>query len=373
MTDVLADLDRWQRDGEEIAIATLVRLRGSAPRRPGARLCVTRSGRMAGSASGGCVENDILERARAVLDGGQPVLASYGIADDLAFQVGLSCGGSIDVLIEPFAPTTVWQAARGAVERERPAVLAIGLAPASLLGRKLVLLEDGSTVGSVAPGLDRQVAAKARALLEPGGTCVLTIPWPSGEASVFFEGFAPPPRLFVIGATQVGMRLCRMAKEIGFRVSVIDPRGAFATADRFPEVDELIVEWPERVLSAGTLDARSSVVILTHDPKLDLPALALALRSAAGYVGIIGSRGTHERRRARLRSEHGLTDAELDRIHAPIGLDIGASTPEEIAVAIMAELIAVRRRRERPSAPGAELSRPVGFLKDGHGPIHADE
>jgi xanthine dehydrogenase accessory factor len=344
MKDILAELDLWQRDREEIAIATLVRLRGSAPRRPGARLCVTRGGRMAGSVSGGCVENAILDRARAVLDGGAAVLASYGIADDVAFRVGLSCGGAIDVLIEPFRPTAPWQAARHAVEHERPAVLAVALGPAALLGRQLALLEDGSTVGSIDPGLDRQVSADAQRLLPVGGTRVITVAWQGGEASVFLEGFTPPPRLFIVGATHVAVSLCRMAKELGFRVSVIDARGVFATAERFPDTDELLEEWPDRVLAERRLDARSYVVILTHDPKFDVPALALTLRSAAGYIGIIGSRKTHERRRARLRTEHGFTDAELDRIHAPIGLAIGAETPQEIALAIIAEMVAVRRR-----------------------------
>jgi len=355
MKDILGDLDRWQQDGDEIAIATLVRLRGSAPRRPGARLCVTRGGRMAGSVSGGCVESDILDRARAVLGAGAPVLASYGITDDMAFRVGLSCGGSIDVLIEPFRSTEAWDAARRAVERERPVALAIGLAPAALLGRKMAILEDGSEggsiVGSIDPGLDAQVGAEARGLLGAGGTRVVTLPWAGGEASVFVEGFTPPPRLFIVGATHVAVSLCRMAKDLGFRVSVIDARGPFATAERFPDADELCAEWPDRVLAERPLDAYSSVVILTHDPKFDLPALAIALRSAAGYVGIIGSRKTHEHRRARLRTEYGVTDAELDRIHAPIGLDIGAATPQEIALAIAAELIAVRRGRGGQAVP----------------------
>ncbi len=344
MKDILGTLDLWQQDREEIAIATLVDLRGSAPRRPGARLCVTRGGRMAGSVSGGCVENDIVDRAQAVLDGGAAVLASYGIGDDVAFRVGLSCGGAIDVLIEPFRPAEPWQAARHAVEHERPAVLAIALAPAALLARKLALLEDGSTVGSMDPDLDRQVRADAQRLLSLGGTRVVTVPWQGGEASVFLEGFTPPPRLFIGGATHVAVSLCRMAKELGFRISVIDARGVFATAERFPDTDELLEEWPDRVLAERRLDAHSYVVILTHDPKFDVPALAVALRSAAGYIGIIGSRKTHERRRARLRTEHGFSDAELDRIHAPIGLDIGAETPQEIALAIIAEMVAVRRR-----------------------------
>lgn len=341
MREILADLDRWQQENEEIALATLVLVRGSAPRLPGARLCLTRSGRMAGSVSGGCVENDVFERAKQVLDGGQPVVASYGIADELGFQVGLSCGGSIDVLIEPFAATEAWQALRQAVENQRPAALGIGLTPASLLGRKLAILGDDTAVGSIDPGLDQQVAAEARRLLLEGGTRVLTLPWRGEDGTIFIEAFPPPLHLFIVGATHTAISLSRMAKELGFRVTVIDARSMFAVDERFPEADEVLRAWPDEVLDEGTLDAYSYLVILTHDPKFDLPALARALRSEARYIGAMGSSGTHERRKAELRRQ-GFTEADLARIRAPIGLDLGGRTPEEIALAILAEMLAVR-------------------------------
>lgn len=360
MRDILAHLDGWRRENEEVALATVVRLRGSAPRLPGARLCVTRSGRMVGSVSGGCVESDVFERAMAVLRSGKPVVATYGIADELGFQAGLSCGGSIDVLIEPFVASAAWQAVRGAVEHLRPAALAVALAPASLLGRKLAILGDGQTVDSIDPAVDTAAAAEARRLLQRGGTRVLTYAWHGEEAQVFVEAFPPPLRLLIVGATHTAVALCRMAKSLGFRVSVVDPRSTFATQERFPDADELIREWPHDVVRQFSLDVYSYVVVLSHDPKFDVPALAQALQSDARYVGVIGSRGTHERRKAKLRDE-GFEDADFERLRAPIGLDIGARTPEEIALAILAEMLAVRAGRD---------GRP---LRERQRPIHADD
>jgi xanthine dehydrogenase accessory factor len=359
MRDVLPELDRWKEQGEEIALATLVRVRGSAPRLPGARLCVTRSGRMAGSVSGGCVENDVYERAMQVLDGGQPVVASYGIADEMGFAVGLSCGGTIDVLIEPFAEEEVWHSVREAVEQQRPAAVAIGLAPAALIGRKLALLDDARTPGAIDALLDEHVIAAARAAWRQGAAEVLTFPWRGEEASVFLEVILPPPRLFIVGATHIAIALCRIAKGLGFRVSIIDPRGTYATRERFPEADEILLAEPGKVLGRAGLDVSSHVVILTHDPKFDNPALACALRADTGYIGVMGSRGTHGRRAVLLERE-GFTEADLRRIRAPIGLDIGARSPEEMALAILAEMVAVRHRRDGRA------------LREKNAPIHGD-
>jgi xanthine dehydrogenase accessory factor len=345
MKEILADLDRWQQQGEEIALATLVVVRGSAPRSPGARLCLTRSGGMSGSVSGGCVENDVFERATQVLDAGRPAVANYGIVDDLDLEVGLSCGGSIDVLIEPFEPGETWQALRRAVEEEQPAALAIGLSPDSLLGRKLVLLGGEEVVGCIDPGLDREVAAEARRLLPEGGTRAVTLAWRDGEARLFLEAFPPPLRLFIVGATHTAIPLCRIAKELGFRVTVIDPRGVFASRERFPEADEIVRAWPGEALDGVRLDAYAYVVTLSHDPKFDLPTLARVLRSEARYIGAMGSRGTHEGRKSRLREE-GFSEGELARIRAPVGLDLGGRSPEEIALAIAAEMLAVRYGRD---------------------------
>jgi xanthine dehydrogenase accessory factor len=380
MRDLFPDIDRWQQESQDIAMATLVAVRGSAPRPAGARLCVTRGGKLAGSISGGCVDGDVLERAMQVLNNVQPVLASYGIADELSLEVGLSCGGSIDVLIEPFAADEVWHAVRDAIESCRPAALAIGLEPGGIMGRKLAIFDGAPCVGSIDPELDAALGEVAKGLFCEGGTRELVLPWRAtdaedgarhpasveldtevrvGEARVFIEVIASPPRLYIVGATHTAIPLCRMARQLGFRVTVIDPRSTFATEERFPDADELILAWPDEALSGASLDSYSYVLTLIHDPKFDLPALEHALRSQARYIGALGSRSTHEARKERLR-ERGFSDHELARIRAPIGLDLGARAPAEIALAILAEVVAVRHDREG------------GALRERRAPIHSD-
>jgi xanthine dehydrogenase accessory factor len=341
MKDILADLDRWGGAGEWLAIATLVRVQGSAPRLPGARLLVTASGRMAGSVSGGCVENDIVERAQQVVQSEESVLATYGIVDETSPDVGLPCG-TIDVLIQPFAPSAAWQAVRGALERGEAAALATSLAP-STLGRALAVGAVAVT-GSIDPTLDAAIATEARGALERGETRRIAVPCADGEVDVFVESFARSPRLFIVGATHTAMPLSRLARELGFHVTVIDPRRAYASPERFPLVDALVCEWPVPALG-DALDPSDYVVTMSHDPKLDVPALACALRAGVRYVGAMGSRQTHERRKAALREE-GFGEADLGRIHAPVGLALGGRAPEEIALAIVAEMVAVRCGRE---------------------------
>jgi xanthine dehydrogenase accessory factor len=344
MRGTFAALDRWQQDGETIAVATLVRACGSVPRLPGARLGLTRSGKMVGSVSGGCVENDVFEHALQVLDTGQPVIVRYGAADQLGLAVGLSCGGSIEVLIEPFAAAEAWQALCRAVQEERPAALGIGLTPPALVGRKLVVFDDGTCAGSVAADLDDRITVALQRLMLEGGTRMLSVPWRADTVTVFLEAFPAPQRLCIVGGTHTAIPLCRLAKVLGFRVTVIDARSAYATAERFPDADELLLARPDEALAGAGTDS-TYVVILTHDPKFDLPALTSALRSGVRYIGILGSRKTHERRKAELRQQ-GFTGADLARIRAPIGLDLGARTPEEIALAILAEMLAVRYGRD---------------------------
>jgi xanthine dehydrogenase accessory factor len=357
MKEMLAELRSWQDEGEEIALATLVRVRGSAPRRPGARLGVTRGGRVLGSVSGGCVENDVVETAWRVLDSGRPEVASYGIGDELGHAAGLSCGGRIEVLIEPFREDESWRVLGAALEARRPVVLCVGLAPAALRGRRLVV--DGEqTAGSIDAELDAAIVARARALSGEDAARVVELPGRGGEVAIFFEAVLPAPRLFIVGATHTAIPLCRMAKELGFRVAVIDPRRAWASAERFPEADEVILDWPGPALEGAGLDDSCFVLTLTHDPKIDLPALAQALGSPARYVGAMGSRRTHEGRKKQLR-EQGFGDEELARIRGPVGLDLGSRSPEEAALAILAEMVAVRNRTD---------ARP---LCEGRGPIRA--
>ena len=344
MKDILPDLDLWQSQGEEIALATVVRVQRSAPRPPGARLCATRSGRMSGSVSGGCVEADVLVRAMQVLDTREPEVVSYGIADELGFQVGLSCGGSIDVLIEPYAADEEWDALRRSVEHRLPSVYAVGLSPASLLGRKMTRVTDGPPVGSIAPSLDGRIVEQSDQLLRTGGTKVVTLPWQGEQAQVFLEAFRPPPSLLIVGATHTAISLCRLAVEVGFEVTIIDARSALATPERFPDAARLIRAWPDEALAQVSLDSYSYLVVLTHDPKFDIPTLAHALRSQVRYIGALGSRVTHKARKEELRRQ-GFSDAELAHIRSPIGLDIGSRTPSEIALAILAEVLAVQYDR----------------------------
>ncbi len=346
MRDVLAELERWQAQGEEIAIATVVTTWGSAPRPSGSRFAMTRSGLVAGSVSGGCVEGDVVEQGMAVLDDGRPRLVEYGVSDQDAFAVGLSCGGTIKIFVEAFEPDAAWRAARKSIAQQHGCAMATALSPEALAGRHLSLVGECGIAGSIDTAIDPTVVREARRLLLTGGVRVLDQPAGVHDARVFIETFAPIPHLYIVGATHVAIPLSQMGKVLGYRVSVIDARRAFSTPARFPDADELTSAWPEEALGGSALDDASSVVILTHDPKFDLPTLAIALKSDARYIGVIGNRTTHEARVAKLR-EMGFDDDALARIHAPIGLDLGGRSPEEIALAILAEITAARYGKGR--------------------------
>ncbi len=356
MRDILERLDCWEREGETLALATLVQVHGSAPRAPGARMLVARSGRMAGSVSGGCVEADIVARALQVLDDGVPVLTRYGIADDSELAVGLTCA-EIEVFIEPFRPTPAWTAARRAIDRHAPVVLAVALGPAALAGRSLSLGADGAVTGTLGAEIDRAVTETAASMLGTGAMSVLTVEQSEQDVLVFVQAFAPPHRLVISGGSHTAVVLAAMAKRIGMHVTIVEARSAYLRPERFPEADALVHAPPAKALAAIDL-AGAFVVTLTHDLKLDVPALAAALRGGAAYVGAMGSLKTHGLRCAAL-TEHGFGGEDLARIRTPIGLDIGSETPEEIAVAILAEMLAVRSGRD---------ARP---LRE-HGVVHAD-
>jgi xanthine dehydrogenase accessory factor len=355
LKEILKDLDRWTADGEEIALATVVAVEGSAPRPSGARLGLTRSGAMTGSVSGGCVESDVYERSLSVLDSGAPTLTAYGPAEPDSFEVGLSCDGNIEVLIERFRPDAVWNHAREAIENDEPAALAIAISPPSLLGRRLSLKGEGEEgqerVGSIDPAIDDVIAKRALELLRGRGRGSIDIERNGEACRIFVEAFVPAQRLYVVGATHIAISLCRMAREVGFRVTVIDPREAFSGGDRFEDAHAVRKEWPVDVLDGVLLNTDAYVLTLTHDPKFDIPTLARALRSDVRYIGALGSRGTHAKRLEKLRAE-GFTESALARIRTPIGLDIGARTPSEIALSILAELVAVRH--DKGGAPMAE-------------------
>lgn len=340
---VLKDLDRWRSEGEGVAVATLVRVSGSAPRLVGARLALTVSGRMSGSVSGGCVESDVMDRALGVLDSGKAELVTYGILDDDELGVGMHCG-EIEVLIQPDMAAPVSRALSLALDEERQAVLATRLSPGRGLGLQMVITASGPT-GSLGDGVDEGVKARAVALL--GGAAeagVESFAGIDGSVEVFVEVFARRPRLFIVGATHTAVPLCLLAGQLGFHVTVVDARKVFATEERFAGADEILRLWPDEAFGPDVLGQDSYVVTLTHDSKFDVPALACALGSEACYIGAMGSRTTHARRVEKLR-ERGFGDDDLSRIHAPVGLDIGARGPEEIALAILAEMLAVRSRR----------------------------
>jgi xanthine dehydrogenase accessory factor len=323
--DVLDTLERWVAEGLRAATATVIRTERSAPREPGAVLAVSERGEVAGSVTGGCVEPAVYEEAREVLAGGAPRLRAYGIADEEAFEVGLPCGGTVHVFIDALDPELVAPIAAD-IRAEKPVALAITLTGPETGAKRIVRHDDD----------DEQ----ARALLVRGETGVV---YEAGE-QVFVSSFAPRPRMYVFGAIDHAAAVARIGRFLGYRVTVCDARARFVTPERIPDVDELVVEWPDRFLAGAPVDERTAIIVLTHDHKFDVPVLKVSLGTPAAYIGAMGSRRTTDERAALLR-EQGVPEEELVRIHAPIGLDLGARTPEEVAVAVAAELIAVTRGR----------------------------
>ena len=306
MREILRELSEWSEAGEDIAIATVVETWGSSPRPLGSKMAVTRSGKMAGSVSNGCIEGAVFEEAQKVLKSRAAKVAAFGVTDDVAFEVGLACGGHIEVFVQPFGP--VHRRLMGKLRRDEPATLRTDL----LTGE--AELVDGAPSGA-------ELARR--------------------DGNSFVEPFRRPAHLVIIGAIHIAIPLHRLAKTMGYRVTVVDARAKFATKERFPEADELIVAWPDEAMAKLVVDNSTYVVILTHDPKFDLPALRSVLTKDAGYIGAIGSRKTNQNRFDALRSE-GFTEAQLARVHGPIGLDLGGRGAEETALGILAEITAVR-------------------------------
>jgi xanthine dehydrogenase accessory factor len=352
--EVLTELLAVWQAGETAGVGTVVRTFRSAPRPAGASMVVAPDGTVSGSVSGGCVEGAVYELANDVVRDGRPRLERYGITDDDAFAVGLTCGGILDVFVEPVSRSTfpALDAVADDIAAHRPVAVAtvISHVDPEWVGRRLVVGAD-SVAGSLgSTRADEAVADDVRGLLAAGRSEVLTY-GPDGQRrgagmEVFVASYAPRPRMLVFGAIDFAAALARQGSLLGYRVTVCDARPVFATPARFPTADEVVVEWPNRYLAAqheaGEIDARTVICVLTHDPKFDVPLLEVALRlPMVGYVGAMGSRRTHEDRLARL-TEAGITETELERLHSPIGLDLGARTPEETAVSIAAEIIARR-------------------------------
>ncbi|HWL02906.1 MAG TPA: XdhC/CoxI family protein [Microbacteriaceae bacterium] len=372
MRDVLETLLAAWRSGQTVGLGTVVRTFKSAPRDPGASMLVTVDGATAGSVSGGCVEGAVYELANEAIAGSRPVLERYGISDDDAFAVGLTCGGVLDVFVEPISRTTFPELEQVAddIEAGRPVAVAtvIEHVDPSRVGRRIVVWPDRVARSLGSDDADRRIGEDARGLLSQGETATLHY-GPDGERlgegmSVFVSSFAPRPRLIVFGAIDFASALARLGGYLGYRVTVCDARKVFVTPERFPGVDELVTRWPHEYLAeeieAGRIDGRAVICVLTHDPKFDVPTLQIALRGPpVAYIGAMGSRRTHEDRVRRLL-EAGLTEAEIARVESPIGLALGARTPEETAVSIMAQVIQQHR-----GGTGTRLS-------DESGPIHAD-
>ncbi|MFJ5110226.1 XdhC family protein [Streptomyces sp. NPDC088551] len=350
MLDVAEQLNRWFEEGRDFAVATVVAVGGSAPRGPGAALAVDRDGTAIGSVSGGCVEGAVYDLCVQALQDGRTVRERFGYSDEDAFAVGLTCGGVIDVLVTPVrADAAVFRAAVSAADRGETAALArVARGPEALLGRALLVRPDGSYEGGLDghPELDRTAAAEARAMLDTGRTGTVEIAEDGsrcpGGVTLIVESRVPPPRMIVFGAVDFATALVRAGKFLGYHVTVCDARPVFATRVRFPDADDLVVDWPHRYLRRTATDERTVLCVLTHDAKFDVPLLETALRLPVAFVGAMGSRRTHEDRNRRLR-DVGVTEAELARLRSPIGLDLGARTPEETALSIAAEIIAARR------------------------------
>ncbi len=357
MRDVLAELlSIWRADGTA-GLATVARTFRSAPRQPGAAMVVAPDGSVTGSVSGGCVEGAVYELATEVVTTGTPRLERYGVSDDDAFAVGLTCGGILDVFVEAVSKSTFPQleAVAEDIAAHRPVAVATVIAhpEAARIGRRLVVRPDADTPAAGSLGSARADAAltdDSRGLLALGRSEVVEY-GPDGQRlgegmEVFVASYAPRPRMLVFGAIDFAAALAQQGSFLGYRVTVCDARALFATRARFPMADHVVVDWPHRYLAAeaeaNAVDAGTVICVLTHDPKFDVPVLEVALRLPhVGYVGAMGSRRTHEDRVSRLRAA-GLTDAELSRLSSPIGLDLGARTPEETAVSIAADIIARR-------------------------------
>jgi xanthine dehydrogenase accessory factor len=372
--DILDPISKWWDAGETFGLATVVRTFSSAPREPGAAMAVSADGEAVGSVSGGCVEGAVYELSGEVRRSGQPVLQTYGVSDDDAFAVGLTCGGIIEMFVEAVSRETFPELGdvAAAVRADEPVAVATVIDGPGQVGARRVIWGTGGegakangegakangTPGEEDPGqrrssgtlgsgarLDHAVDDDARGMLAQGLTGVRRY-GPDGERrrdelSVFVQSFAPAPRMLVFGAIDFAAAVARAGKFLGYRVTVCDARPVFATRRRFPDADEVVTDWPHRYLARQNVDPRTVICVLTHDPKFDVPLLEVALRTPAGYIGAMGSRRTHDDRLARLR-EVGLTEDELARLRSPIGLDLGARTPEETAIAIAAELIQLR-------------------------------
>lgn len=343
MKEILAEIDQWFAEGETtVALATVVETWGSSPRGVGSKMAVTADGRMCGSVSGGCVEGAVVEACTDTLRSGNAQLLHFGVADETAWEVGLACGGNIEVFVECLDEQWFKFLRQTVIEGWSGIVATVICGPQETVGRKAAYARNGAVTGSMGAELDSELQ-----LISPALTQSQAVNLPN-DWKVFVDLVRPAPMLVMVGGVHVAIALTRLAKGIGFKTIVIDPRRSFGSDVRFPDVDYLLQQWPQKAFQEIKPTPDMAVALLTHDPKIDDQALKILLNSDIFYLGALGSRKTHAKRKERLM-KMGFGDEQLARIHAPIGLDIGAANPEEIALAIMAEIVAVRRGFARPS------------------------
>jgi len=343
MRDILKDLEQWLNVSQPVAVGTVIQTWGSAPRGVGSKMAVSAAGEISGSVSGGCVEGAVVEASLEVLGSGIPQLLHFGVADETAWEVGLACGGMIDIFVNQI--NLSWYVPLTKAIQDEKAVLAATIIKGDkeLLGRTIVLDEDGKVHGKLGNGMDESALEAARKALSLGKSIRQTF-FPAQaeeEIEIFLDVILPSPVLVIVGGTHISIALADIARILGFRTIIVDPRRSFGNEARFPNIDQLVQAWPDKALNDIGLNRSTAVATLTHDPKLDDPALIVALPSQAFYVGALGSKSTQEKRRRRLR-EAGISEEQINRLHGPIGLDIQANTPEEIALSIMAEVVASR-------------------------------
>ncbi len=348
MRELLGDLLAWWERGQPVGLGTVVATFRSAPRPPGASMLVGPDGSIVGSVSGGCVEAAVYELAAEVRDGRQPTLQRYGVTDDDAFAIGLTCGGILDIFVERIDRSTfpdLDEVAASVAAGEPVAVVTCVSGPPDRLGRRLVLWPARVTGSLGSLRLDAAVGDDVRGLLVQGRNGTVHYGHNGqrrgDDLTLFVSSYSPPPRMLVFGAIDFAAAVTQVGALLGYQVTVCDARATFATSKRFPDAHEVIVDWPHRYLERTSVDERTVICVLTHDPKFDVPLLQVALATPASYIGAMGSRRTHDERLARLRAAD-VSEADLARLHSPIGLDLGARTPEETAVSIAAEIVASR-------------------------------
>lgn len=341
MKEVIPDIDNWLTEKRgPVALATVVQTWGSAPRKVGAKMAFTADNQISGSVSGGCVEGAVVEAGLEVLETGRPQLLHFGVADETAWEVGLACGGIIEVFVEPLHTAAYQLMRRLNLDDRAGAGITVIQGPDEMLGNKLTAERNGQQIGGLGGGLDTAALEAAEQSRKPQRVQL------NDEVEVFVDTIRPSPTLVMVGGVHIAQALTTIAKTLGYKTIVVDPRRSFGSDERFPHADQLIRAWPDKAFAEIELTPETAVAMLTHDPKIDDPALKVVLNSPAFYIGALGSSKTQKARRERLQGM-GFDEGQIGRIYGPIGLDINAQTPEEIALAVMAEIVRAHRQAEQ--------------------------